>query len=49
LVRAVAQLEGYVGSLRGRYLVPVTTDRDLTASVKGVDGVGGSAVISFPI
>lgn len=48
-VRAVGQLEGYLGSLRGRYLIPVTTDRDLTSSVKGVDGVGISAVIVFPI
>ncbi|NLO72922.1 MAG: hypothetical protein GX100_02285 [candidate division WS1 bacterium] len=46
-VRAVAQIEWSPGEFRGRYLVPVTTDRDLTSSVKGVDGVGISAVVSF--
>ena len=48
-VRAVAQLEWVPGDFRGRYLIPVTTDRNLTSSVTGVDGVGISALVDFPI
>jgi len=48
-VRAVAQLEWVPGDFRGRYLIPVTTDKNLTSSVKGVDGVGISAVVAFPL
>ena len=48
-VQAVAEIELNVGSFRGRGLIPVTTRRDLTSSVRGVDGVGVSANIKFPI
>ncbi len=46
---AVAELELTVSKLRGRALLPVTTKRNLTGSVKGIDGVGVSANIKFPI
>ncbi len=48
-VEAVAEIELNIGDLRGRGLIPVTTRRDLTSSVRGVDGVGVSANIKFPI
>lgn len=49
-VKAVAQLDWTPGDVfRGRVLLPVSTDRDLTTSVRGVGGVGISAVIAFPI
>ena len=47
--KAVAQPDWLPGNeVRGRLLLPVTADRDLTSSVRGVEGVGISAVISFP-
>jgi len=48
-VQAVAELELNIGDFRGRGLLPVTTRRDLTGNIKGVDGVGVSANIKFPI
>lgn len=49
-VKAVAQLDWTPGeAFRGRVLLPVSTDRELTSSVRGVGGVGVSAVIAFPI
>ncbi len=49
-VKAVAQMDWTPGeTFRGRLLLPVTTDRDLTSSVRGVGGVGISAVIVFPV
>ena len=48
-VEAVAELELSVGDLRGRALLPTTTQRELTSTVRGVSGVGISANIKFPI
>ncbi|MGC9319889.1 MAG: hypothetical protein ACP5KN_17790 [Armatimonadota bacterium] len=48
-VEAVAELELSVGDFRGRALLPVSTKRNLTRSVKGISGVGVSANIKFPI
>jgi len=48
-VQAVAEIELNIGDFRGRGLIPVTTRRDLTSNVRGVDGVGVSANIKFPI
>jgi hypothetical protein len=48
-VQAVAQLDWTPGDVRGRALLPVTTAEDLTSSVRGVSGVGVSAVIAFPL
>jgi hypothetical protein len=46
---AVAELELDIGDLRGRALLPVTTRRALTSSVRGISGVGVSANIKFPL
>ncbi len=49
-VKAVAQLDWTPGAtFRGRVLLPISTDRDLTSTVRGVGGVGVSAVIAFPL
>ncbi len=48
-VEAVAEIELNIGDFRGRGLIPVTTRRDLTRNIRGVDGVGISANIKFPI
>ncbi len=48
-VEAVAEIELNVGGLRGRGLIPVTTRRELTSSIRGVPGVGVSANIKFPL
>lgn len=49
-VKAVAQLEWTPGNvLRGRVLLPVSTDKELTSSIRGVSGVGISAVIAVSI
>lgn len=46
---AVAELELSIGELRGRALLPISTKRNVTSSVKGIDGVGVSSNIKFPI
>lgn len=46
---AVAELELSVGDLRGRALLPVSTKRNITSSIKGISGVGVSANVKFPI
>ncbi|MBD3293165.1 MAG: hypothetical protein GF393_09590 [Armatimonadia bacterium] len=46
---AVAELELSIGELRGRALLPISTKRNVTSSVKGIEGVGVSANIKFPI
>ncbi|NSW58721.1 MAG: hypothetical protein HPY44_22135 [Armatimonadetes bacterium] len=48
-VQAVAELELTVGSLRGRGLIPVTTKKVSTDTVRGVGGVGISANIKIPL
>jgi len=48
-VQAVAELELTVGSLRGRGLIPVTTRKVSTDTVRGVGGVGISANIKIPL
>jgi hypothetical protein len=49
-VQAVAELELSLGnSLRARALVPITTRRAETSSIRGVGGVGVSANIKFPL
>jgi len=48
-VQAVAELELGVGNLRGRALLPVSTRRELTKSIKSIGGVGVSADIKLPI
>jgi len=48
-VQAVAEAEISIGRLRGVGLIPITTKKAETASVKGVGGVGVSANIKFPI
>lgn len=48
-VEAVGELELSIGRIRGRALLPVTTRRDLTDSIRGVGGVGVSANIKFPL
>jgi hypothetical protein len=48
-VRAVAELEIAIGRLRGRGLLPITTDKAETTSVRGVEGVSVSTDIKFPI
>jgi hypothetical protein len=50
LVKAVAQLDWTPSdTFRGRVLLPISTDRAITSSVRGVAGVGVSAVIAFPV
>ncbi len=50
LVKAVAQLDWTPGdTFRGRILLPISTDKALTSSVRAVGGVGVSAVIAFPV
>ena len=48
-VQAVGEVQLNVGRFRGRALVPVTTRKNLTGSIKGIGGVGTSAEIKFPI
>ncbi len=49
-VKAVAQLDWTPGNVvRGRILLPVSTDKELTKSIRGVSGVGISAVIVVSI
>jgi hypothetical protein len=48
-VEAVGELELDVGPLRGRALLPVSTKKELTSSIRGVGGVGVSANIKFPL
>jgi len=48
-VQAVAQLDLEVSRLRGRALIPVSTRKGLTSSIRGVDGVGVSATIKFKL
>ncbi len=48
-VQAVAEVEIAIGRFRGRGLIPVTTKRVETKSIRGVGGVGVSANIKFPI
>jgi hypothetical protein len=48
-VQAVGELELNIAQFRGRALIPVTTRKDLTQSIKGVGGVGVSANIKFPL
>ena len=44
-VEAVAELELFVGPLRGRALIPVDTKNPLKGEIKGVGGVGVNASI----
>ncbi len=46
---AVAEIELTIGDFRGRALLPISTKRSVTSSVKGIEGVGVSANIKFPI
>jgi len=48
-VQAVAEVELRLGSLRARGLIPVTTKKVSTQSVRGVGGVGVSANIKIPL
>jgi hypothetical protein len=49
-VAAVAELElSLGGAVRARALVPVTTNKVETSSIKGVGGVGVSANIKIPL
>jgi len=48
-VQAVAEVELNIAIIRGRALIPVSTKRVETSSIKGVGGVGVSANIKFPI
>jgi len=48
-VEAVGELELDWQNLRGRALLPVSTKKELTSSIKGVGGVGVSANIKFPL
>lgn len=48
-VQAVAELELGIGRLRGVALVPITTKKAETKSIRGVGGVGVSANIKFPL
>jgi hypothetical protein len=48
-VQAVAEIELGIGNLRGVGLIPITTQRAETDSLRGVGGVGVSANIKFPI
>ena len=48
-VQAVAEIQIGIGNFRGRALVPVTTRKGLTSSIKGIGGVGVSAEIKFPL
>jgi hypothetical protein len=49
-VQAVAELELSLGnSMRARALVPITTRRADTSTIRGVGGVGVSANIKFPL
>lgn len=48
-VQAVGELELGVGNLRGRALLPVSTKKELTKSIKGIGGVGVSANIKFRV
>ena len=48
-VQAVGELELDVGNLRGRALLPVSTRKDLTSTIRGIGGVGVSANIKFPV
>lgn len=46
---AVAEIELRISRFRGNGLIPVTTQRGLTDTVRGIEGVGVSANIKFPI
>ncbi len=48
-VEGVGELELDWQNLRGRALLPVSTKKELTSSIKGVGGVGVSANIKFPL
>ncbi len=48
-VQAVAEVEIGIGRLKLRGLIPVTTKRVETRTIRGVGGVGVSANIKFPI
>ncbi|MFQ6098149.1 MAG: hypothetical protein ACE5O2_10525 [Armatimonadota bacterium] len=48
-VQAVAELELGIGRFRGRALLPVTTKKRLTKTIRGVGGTGVSANIKFPL
>lgn len=48
-VQAVAEMELGISKLRGRALIPVTTKKHLTSSIKGVGGVGVSATMKIKL
>ena len=48
-VQAVAEMELGISKLRGRALIPVTTKKRLTSSIKGVGGVGVSATMKVKL
>jgi hypothetical protein len=48
-VQAVAELEIDVSRLRARALLPVSTKKSVTQSIRGVGGTGVSANIKFPL
>lgn len=48
-VQGVGELELDWQNLRGRALLPVSTKKELTSSIRGVGGVGVSANIKFPL
>ncbi len=49
LVQAVAEIEVDYKAFRGRGLLPVSTKKQLTRSIKMVGGTGVSANIKFPL
>jgi len=48
-VRAVGQGSIRIGGLQGRILIPITTKKSQTSTVKGVGGVGVSATIKIKL
>ncbi len=48
-VQAVAEVELGIGRFRGVGLIPITTKKAETKSLRGVGGVGVSANIKFPL
>ncbi len=48
-VQGVAQVDLKLGNFRGRALIPVTTKKHLTSTIRGVGGVGVSATMKLKI
>jgi hypothetical protein len=48
-VQAVAEVEIPIGAFRARALLPVSTRKELTKSIRMVGGTGVSANIKFPL